>query len=351
MGAFWVAVRILLCHHHEGRGQLRVGRRVRVGFEAAVDEVAAGGTGPAERVEVLEQLAQAADLMAGLDDVERRVVVAMAVDGAGVRRVAKLLGVPVASVKAAVRSADEKLQKVAVVAAAGRMCGYRTSVIAARARGSASEEQLRAAHAHLVACESCRRSYVLMARELRGSGLKRRGALAFVPLPPIVIVRPSLRHLLDRLPLLQGIRDRAAEAFGGIGVLKALAASSAVIVATTTVAVGLHKALEHPCTHGVHRYVRAYPLTVAGAWRDGSRDMAVVARVRTDAHVRAGLAANRRSQARKEAVRAAYREFSFEGTSTADPGRGGSARSTAIRLPIERSTRAVREFTFEHATP
>ena len=339
VGAFWVAVRMLLCHYHEGRGQIRVGSRRRAGFEAVMDGVGTGDAGPVERVEKLESLAQAADLMAGLDEFERRVVVAMAGEGAGLRLAARQLGVPVARVKAAVRSADEKLQQVAVIAAAGRMCGYRAPAITAHAGGVASEEQLRAASAHLVVCGSCRGSYVLMVREMRNTGLKRRGALAILPIPLVEAAQHLLRRLLDRVGFPRVLRDRVPEAFGGAGAVKAAAAGSAIVAATATLGVSLHQALEHPRPHAAHRRPPAH------ARHEKSHDKTEVARPRTDA--RASTAAAPRIRSRQRPLPAAYREFSFEARSP-DPGHPRTSTTTAH--VVERPTHAAKEFTFEEAT-
>jgi hypothetical protein len=239
-----------------------------------------------------------------------------------------------------VRSADEKLQQVAVVAAAGRMCGYRTSAIRAHAEGAASEEQLRAARAHLAACGSCRRSYVLIVREMRSAGFQRRGALAFLPLPPIAAAHHVLRRVLDRVALPQGLRDRAAEAVGGAGVVKVAAAGSAIVATTTTLAVSLHHALEHPKARAVPRA----PTRVARG--SENRDTTVVARRAWDARAYT-VHATRHSRQRPHLP--AYREFSFERARAASGGHGGSTTPTTTGHAIESPARAAKEFTFERA--
>jgi DNA-directed RNA polymerase specialized sigma24 family protein len=342
MGAFWIAVSRLLCHHHEGRRQLRVGSQTQAELETVLDTLATGDAGPEERAEMFERMAQAADLMVRLDDFERRVVVAMAVRGAGLRLTARLLGVSVARVRAAVRSADEKLQQSAAIAAAGRMCGYRTSAITAQAEGVASEEQLRAARAHLAACTSCRRSYVLLVREMRSDGFQRRAAAAFLPVPLLAAAHHVvvLRRALDRLALPEGLRDRAVEALGGAGIVKVAAAGGAVVAATTTIAVSVHHAIEHPKARSGH------PPAAARVARSARR--------RGTAHVTASpiwdartstAVTTRRRRPRKRSLPAAYREFSFDG---ARASRAGTRGSPAPRpVAPRRYDPAAHEFGFE----
>jgi hypothetical protein len=94
--------------------------------------------------------------------------------------------VPLKTVKAAVHSAQAKLEQVAAIAAAGRMCGYRQRVILAHVSGTARAEEARAAQAHIAACAGCRRSYVRLVREMRRREFQRRASAAFLPLPMLV---------------------------------------------------------------------------------------------------------------------------------------------------------------------
>lgn len=341
MGAFWIAVRRLLCHHHEGRRQLRVGSQTQAELETVLDTLATGDAGPEERVEMFERMAQAADLMARLDDFERRVVVAMAVRGAGLRLTARLLGVSVARVRVAVRSADEKLQQSATIAAAGRMCGYRTSAITAQAEGVASEEQLRAARAHLAACTLCRRSYVLLVREMRSDGFQRRAAVAFLPLPLMAAAHHVvvLRRALDRLGLPEGLRDRAAEALGGAGIVKVAAAGGAVVAATTTIAVSLHHAIEPPKARSGHPHAAA---RARSARRRGTASVAAspIWDARTSTAV-----TTRPHRPRTRSLPAAYREFSFDGARASRAGARGSPAPRPV-APL-RYGPVAHEFGFE----
>jgi hypothetical protein len=72
IGAFWTAVRLLLCHHREGRRRIRVGARACVDFESAAVHAAAYDPTPDEVVELKDRLTRAADFMAQLSELERR---------------------------------------------------------------------------------------------------------------------------------------------------------------------------------------------------------------------------------------------------------------------------------------
>ena len=184
--AFWLSVKLLLARYREGRHRVRVGARERADFDAVAWQTPAAGRTVAEEAELKDRMACAADFMAQLDEFETRVTVVMAVRGAGLRAAARELGVPVKTVKAAAHSAQTKLEQVAAIAAAGRMCGYRQRVIAAYASGAARAEEVRAARAHIAACADCRHSYVRLVREMRRREFQRRASAAFLPLPMLV---------------------------------------------------------------------------------------------------------------------------------------------------------------------
>jgi hypothetical protein len=221
MGAFWTAVQLLLGHYREGRRGLRVGRRTRVGFDAVVVSVVAESPGPEDLVELKDRVARAADFVAQLSDLERDVVAVMAVRGAGVKLAARLLGLPVKMVRAAERSARSKLDRVAVIAAAGRMCDYRESSVAAYATGSAEDQDERLARAHLAACAPCRGRYTRLMREMQSRGFQGGAAAAFLPVPlgPLGHHLGPLGRMLglltDRSLPVGGPGERAAEVLGG----------------------------------------------------------------------------------------------------------------------------------------
>ncbi len=259
-GSFWETVRLLLIEHRSGRHTVRVGSRSRVDFQSATAALPAGGD-VGEMVAARERLARAADYMAQLDPFEQRVVTLMAVRGTGVKLAARRLGVPTKTVVAAVRSADQKLDQVAVIAAAGRLCAYRRAVIVAHAQGTAHAREEQAARAHLEACVGCRREYVQMVREMRGRDFQRRASAAFVPLPELAgSAHGSLLERIaaflgnSRLPSTAGSGERAAGLLGGGGLAAkvAVAGTAAVVVAGAGVVdltSGTHHRHEHPPAH------------------------------------------------------------------------------------------------------
>jgi hypothetical protein len=263
MGAFWTAVRLLLRHRREGRDSLRVGSRNRVGFDAVAVRAAAPDPGPDEVAELKDRVARAADFVAQLSGFEREVVAVMAVRGMGAKSTGRVLGVSVKTVRAAERSARAKLDRVAVIAAAGRMCDYRESAVVAYASGSAGAGDERLARAHLAACAPCRSVYTRMVREMRRREFLGGAAAAFLPAP----LAPLGHHLglfgrilgwtADRPVLAGGPGERAAEVLGGAGVVKVAAAGGAVVVATATLATGIHT-LVMPSGHGPRQDPRTH---------------------------------------------------------------------------------------------
>lgn len=253
IGAFWLAVDHRARRWREGRHLTRVGSRQRVEFDAAVEQVGAPG-GPFETVELADRMARAADFMAQLNAREQRVVSVMASYGVGPVPAARLLRLPLGEVRAASRSASAKLEQVAAISAAGRMCDYRYSAITAHAAGQASAGEATAARAHLSACVSCQRVYGQLRREMRGREFQRRAVAAFLPGPAIVVAHGSW---LDRLLVWTGQRpgaprvpsERAAELLGGGGATKAVAVGTAVVVAG---AGALHSVTTSPAVHDDH---------------------------------------------------------------------------------------------------
>lgn len=254
-GSFWATVRFLLVEHRSGRHSVRVGSRRRVDFELAAAQLP-DGSEPSEMVEARERIARAADFMAQLDAFEQQVVTLMATRGIGVKLAARSLGVPTKTVVAAARSAGQKLEQIAVIAAAGRMCEYRHPAIAAHAQGTAHAQEERVARAHLAACARCQGAYVLMVREMRGRDFQRRASAAFVPLP--VLAADAHGSLLDRLtafasnyrlPSSGGSGERTVGLLGGGGfAAKAAVAGTAVVVAGAGV-VGLTSSVRNIGSH------------------------------------------------------------------------------------------------------
>lgn len=188
----------------------------------------------------------------------------MATRGFGAKLTARVLGVPVRTVRAAERLARSKLDRVAVIAAAGRMCDFRERAISAYANGSVAGEDERLARAHLAACSPCRRSYARMAFEMRGRDFRRGAAAAFLPAPTLPlghhfsVVSRLFGLMTDRAIPAGGPGERAVEVLGGAGVVKAAATGGAVVVATATLATGIPTLAMPSAHHQPHRHNRTH---------------------------------------------------------------------------------------------
>jgi DNA-directed RNA polymerase specialized sigma24 family protein len=236
LGAFWLAVDHRCRRYREGRHFARLGSRVRVELDAALAQ-AAGSVNPFDRLELRDRFARAADLMADLSPREREVLAVMAAYGVGPIPTARLLRVPLGEVRSAARSASVKLDRVAAIAAAGRMCEFRSRAIAADAAGEAGDHEARLARAHVRACVPCGRVYRRLRREMRGREFQRAASAAFLPMPAA-----SLGHgggfgklavwVEQRFSFIpRGGGERATEVLGGAGLVKAAAAGTALVVA------------------------------------------------------------------------------------------------------------------------
>lgn len=236
LGAFWLAVDHRCRRYHEGRHFARLGSRVRVEFDAALAQ-ATGSINPFDRLELRDRFARAADLMADLSPREREVIAVMATHGVGPIPAARLLHVPLGEVRSAARSASAKLDRVAAIAAAGRMCEFRSRAIAADAAGEANDREARLARAHVRACVPCGRVYRRLRREMRGREWQRAASAAFLPMPAVSFgqsgsfgkVAVWIEQRFNFVP--RGSGERAAEALGGAGLVKATAAGTALMVA------------------------------------------------------------------------------------------------------------------------
>jgi DNA-directed RNA polymerase specialized sigma24 family protein len=236
LGAFWLAVDHRCRRYREGRHFARLGSRVRVEFDTALAQ-ATGSVNPFDRLELWDRLARAADLMADLSPREREVVAVMATYGVGPVPTARLLCAPLGEVRSAARSASAKLDRVAAIAAAGRMCDFRFRAIAADAAGEASDHEASLARAHVRACVPCGRVYRGLRREMRGREWQRAASAAFLPAPVVSPARGVgfgkvavwVERRLNFIP--RGGGERAAETMGGAGLVKAAAAGTALVVA------------------------------------------------------------------------------------------------------------------------
>jgi DNA-directed RNA polymerase specialized sigma24 family protein len=264
--AFWLSVKLMLARYREGRHRVRVGSWERADFDAVARQASVSGRTVTEEVELKDRMARAADFMAQLDEFEARVTVVMAIRGAGIRATARELDVPLKTVKAAAHSAQTKLEQVAAIAAAGRMCGYRQRAVEAHASGTARAEEVHAAQAHIAACTSCRSSYVRLVREMRRREFQRRASAAFLPLPMLAeAAHASWAERLGafvsaRLPGggASGPRERVLGLLGGgAGAAKTagvLAGTALIVVGATS---GIHDlgGSHHSPRHARHTHV------------------------------------------------------------------------------------------------
>ncbi len=264
-GAFWASIGYLLVEHRSGRRDLHVGSRRRVDFKPVAD-VLSDDSEPFDLVAARERIATAADLMAQLDPFEQRVVAVMATHNLGVKRAAKALGEPIKTVLAASRSAQRKLDQVAAITAAGRLCDYREQAIHAHAHGTAEAEQEKIARAHLAACAGCRSSYTTLLREMSGREFQRAASAAFLP-PPMLAAHLHGRWIERLISLLTTGRtpsgtataERTAGLLGGGGLVKAAAATSAIVIAGAGVGARVVHSLEAPAPAHQHHKVAAHP--------------------------------------------------------------------------------------------
>jgi DNA-directed RNA polymerase specialized sigma24 family protein len=261
LGAFWLAIDHRCRRHHEGRHLTRLGsrRRVELGVAARQAPIEAN---PFDALELRERFARAADLMADLDPRERQVVSVMASNGVGPVSAARLMGLPLGEVRSAARSANAKLDRIAVIYAAGRMCAFRADALAADAAGRASEREARAARAHVSACVPCRSVYRRLRREMRSREFQRAAVAAFLPAPPMAAghmggigkVAIWIEQRVSFMP--HGSGGRAAEVLGGAGLAKAAVAGTAIVAAGGALTGHIFHAIEG--TRGPPQHHRAH---------------------------------------------------------------------------------------------
>src|SRR5271166_6194423 len=280
IGAFWLAVDHRCRRHREGRDFTRLGSRQRVEFDVAAQQAPASAN-PFDRLELRDRFARAADLMADLDPRERRVVSVMASNGVGPVSAARLLGLPLGEARSAARSANLKLDRIAAISAAGRMCQFRASAIAADAAGAGDVREARLARAHVSACVPCGRVYRQLRREMRGREFQRAAVAAFLPLPAITAGHVGgagklaiwIEQRINFMP--RGGGERTAEALGGVGIAKAAIAGTAIVAAGGALTGHLVHSIEGTQSQAHHRahVARQVDQTATlpgGAYRNGS---------------------------------------------------------------------------------
>ncbi len=304
LGAFWKAADFRVRRCREGRHLAQLGSRDRVELDASVEAVCAVDA-VSEQVELVDRMRRAADWFAELDERERLVVSVMASREVGSVMASRLLGLSWAEVRSASRSARIKLDQVAAIAAAGRMCNYRYGAIAAEAAGGASEHEARAARAHLDSCSSCGVVYRGLRREM-GPDWQRRAAAALAPAPVAGVghagwLAKVSAWLSQRPSLPRGAGERTAEVAGGAGVVKVAAAGTALVVAGGALTGHIVHAIEAGHTRARHhaRVVHVARASVPAASR------AVVASDARVASVSPSRAASRPEVTWRHRVRAA----------------------------------------------
>lgn len=278
LGAFWLAVDHRCRRYREGRHFTRLGSRLRVEFDVAAQRIS-GSANPFDSLELRDRFARAADLMADLDAQERQVVSVMACNVVGPVSAARILGLPVGEARSAARSASAKLDRVAAISAAGRMCQFRAEAITADAAGEADDRQARLARAHVSACVPCGRVYRQMRREMRGREFQRAAAAAFLPAPVVSFghagglerIAVWVEQRINFLP--RGGGDRVAEVLGGAGVAKAAVAGTVVIAAGSAltghvvhVIEGGHAPVHHLRSHVVQSAAQGVKVDLARDW-------------------------------------------------------------------------------------
>jgi hypothetical protein len=137
---------------------------------------------------------------------------------------------------------------------------------------TAEAEQEKIARAHLAACAGCRSSYTTLLREMSGREFQRAASAAFLP-PPMLAVQLHGRWIERLISLLSTGRapsgtataERAAGVLGGGGLVKAAAATSAIVIAGAGVGARVVHSLEAPAPVHDHHKVVAHPAASAPA--------------------------------------------------------------------------------------
>src|SRR4051812_15733879 len=154
---FWDAAKKRVKRAGEGRYAMIRAGYARVDL-AALDALADGAS--VEDEVLLRAEARAVlDFAATLEPTERQVWVCRELTSTerprGYTMTARRLGLPIAVVRAAIRTIEDKRERFAIIHAAGRLCGYTAPAVAALAAGDAVAREETAARTHLDHCPTC----------------------------------------------------------------------------------------------------------------------------------------------------------------------------------------------------
>ncbi len=331
LGAFWLAVDHRLRRRHTGRDWTQLGSRERIPLNTGVVESLTATDGGLEHVELVDRIRRAADWFAVLDERERQVMSVMASYDVGPLPASRLMGIPHREARAASRSAQAKLDQIAAISAAGRMCGYRYSAIVADVEGTASEQQARAARAHVQACSSCGVVYRGLRREI-GSDWQRRAAAALAPAPVLGVghmgwLAKVSAWFSQRPGLPRGGGERAAEVAGGAGIVKVAAAGTAIVVAGGALtghivhAIDAGHARAHRRAHVAHVAQAPSPVVSSG--------LHVVAVASPRAVTRSTVTSRRRAPASHKTLRPPSKSLGYLAVGGPASSTGGSREASA----------------------
>jgi RNA polymerase sigma factor (sigma-70 family) len=193
--------------HRDERNHRNIRARYAPGIQRLAQARASEQTPEQQLLEDEDRLVIREFLLGELTPFEREVFWWKSQSGlsSGYNRIARRVGRPVPEVRRALRSAEQKSDRFAVLYSTGRLCGYRSQTIQALKEGKPnSTQQLDQAIAHLEACRACRAEHHLTADGLRDT-FEQQAAVALAPLIPGL---PSQHH--NARIALKGRSQRAA---------------------------------------------------------------------------------------------------------------------------------------------
>jgi DNA-directed RNA polymerase specialized sigma subunit len=196
--AFWWSTSLRVKQLRDGRASTVRGRWSRVD----IDDVDVASSEPEPERQVVERSERAAllEFAATLTEVERQVF-SCKYGGRrerGRTQIVRQLGLRMGDVRSAEASIKQKLERFVAIVAAGRLCAYRASAMAALGSGELTEEAEHAARIHLEHCPACRLEHAARLRALR-SGRLPRDIAQLLPAAPTADRFRSPRALWDAL--------------------------------------------------------------------------------------------------------------------------------------------------------